>query len=145
METPPVAFILRYVLHNWADKYATRILQNLVPAMRKGAKLLIYEYVLEDGPVTDITSRFGFQMDAIMATIFNAQERTAAEYERVLRGADPRYVVEAVRRPEGSTMSIVEVGWTGCSSLDVKDDSRLCCSIAAQESNSLQWKRAIHQ
>ncbi|KAI1130877.1 O-methyltransferase-domain-containing protein [Nemania abortiva] len=110
---PPAAFIMRYVLHNWADRYATRILQSLVPAMRKGTKVLVYEYVLEDGPITNLSGRFGFQMDAIMATIFNAQERTAAEYERVLKGADPRYIVEAVRRPEGSTMSIVEVGWTG--------------------------------
>jgi hypothetical protein len=110
---PPAAFVLRYILHNWADKYATRILRNLIPAMRKGTKILIYEYVLEDGPVTDLSGRFGFQMDAIMATTFNAQERTAAEYERLLKGTDSRYVVEAVRRPEGSTMSIVEVGWTG--------------------------------
>lgn len=110
---PPAAFILRYILHNWADKYAIRILQGLVPAMRKGTKLLIYEYVLQDGPVTDLTARFGFQMDAIMATIFNAQERTAAEYERILKEADPRYVVEVVCRPEGSTMSIVQIGWTG--------------------------------
>lgn len=110
-ETAPAAFIMRYILHNWADKYATRILQNLVPAMRKGTKLLIYEYVLEDRPVTDLTGRFGFQMDAIMATICNAKERTAAEYEHILKSTDPRYVVEAVCRPEGSTMSIVEVGW----------------------------------
>ncbi|KAI1275183.1 O-methyltransferase-domain-containing protein [Xylaria sp. FL0933] len=109
---PPTAFILRFILHNWADKYATRILRNLVPAMRKGTKLLINEYVLEDGPVTDLTGRFGFQVDAIMMTSCNAQERTAVEYERVLKGADSRYVVEAVCRPEGSTMSIVQVGWT---------------------------------
>lgn len=81
--------------------------------MRKGSKVLIYEYVLEDGPVTDLTARFGFQMDGIMATFFNAQERTAREFERVLTAADKRYVVEAVRRPKGSTMSIVEVGWSG--------------------------------
>lgn len=110
---PPAAFVMRYILHNWADKYATRILQNIVPAMRKGTKFLIYEYVLPDRPATDLAGRFGFQMDAIMATIFNAQERTAAEYERVLKGADPRYVVESVCRPEGSTMSIVQVGWMG--------------------------------
>ncbi|KAI0509541.1 O-methyltransferase-domain-containing protein [Xylaria bambusicola] len=110
---PPAAFLMRYVLHNWADKYAIRILQGLVPAMRKGTKVLIYEYVLEDRPVTDLTGRFGFQMDAIMATVFNAQERTAAEYEHILKETDSRYVVEAVCRPEGSTMSIVQVGWSG--------------------------------
>ncbi|KAI0974688.1 O-methyltransferase-domain-containing protein [Xylaria arbuscula] len=113
MEPPPAAFILRYILHNWADKYATRILQNLTPAMSKGTKLLIYEYVLQDQPTTDLTARFGFQMDAIMTTVFNAQERTSVEYEHILKAADSRYVVEAVNRPEGSTMSIVQVGWMG--------------------------------
>ncbi|KAI1292423.1 O-methyltransferase-domain-containing protein [Xylaria venustula] len=113
MEPPPAAFIMRYILHNWADKYAIRILQNLVPAMGKGTKLLIYEYVLQDQPTTDLTARFGFQMDAIMTTVLNAQERTAAGYEHILKAADSRYVMETVSRPEGSTMSIVQVGWTG--------------------------------
>jgi len=112
-DPPPAAFLLRYILHNWSDKYSINILKSLAPAMRPGSKVLIYEYVLEDGPVTDITGRFGFQMDGIMATLFNAQERTAKEFEKVLKAADQRFVVDAVRRPEGSTMSIVEVGWSG--------------------------------
>ena len=112
MDLPPAVFLLRYILHNWSDKYATRILRNLVPVLRKGSKVLIYEYVLEDRPVTDLTARFGFQMDGIMQTFFNAQERTAWEYEALVKGADERYVVDAVRRPKGSTMSIVEVGWS---------------------------------
>ena len=111
-ESAPTAFLLRYILHNWSDKYAVSILKNLAPAMRRGSKVLVYEYVLEDSPVTDMTARFGFQMDGIMATFFNAQERTAAEYEEVFKTADEHYVVEAVRRPKGSTMSIVEVGWS---------------------------------
>lgn len=81
--------------------------------MGKGSKVLIYEYVLEDGAVTDMTARFGFQMDGIMATSFNAQERTAQEYSDLVKTADERYTVNAVRRPENSTMSIVEVGWLG--------------------------------
>ena len=113
MNPPPAAFLLRYILHNWSDKYSVNILKSLVPAMRKGSKVLIYEYVLEDGPVTDMTARFGFQMDGIIATFFNAQERTAREFELVLMAADERYVVNAVRLPKGSTMSIVEMGWSG--------------------------------
>ena len=113
MDPPPAVFLLRYILHDWSDKYATHILRNLVPSLRKGTKVLVYEYVLEDRPVTDMTARFGFQMDGIMQTLFNAQERTAKEYEDLFKGADERYIVDAVRRPKGSTMSIVEVGWSG--------------------------------
>ena len=110
---PPAIFLLRWILHNWSDKYSISILKNLVPAMRKGSKVLIYEYVLEDGPATDMSARFGFQMDGLMATFFNAQERTAREIECLLNAADERYVVDAVRRPKGSSMSLVEVGWSG--------------------------------
>lgn len=113
MDPPPAAFLLRYILHNWSDKYSVSILKNLIPAMRKSTKVLIYEYVLEDGPVTDLTARFGFQMDGIMATFFNAQERNLREYTALLQSADERFVVEAVRRPKGSTMSVIEVGWSG--------------------------------
>jgi hypothetical protein len=112
-EPAPAAFFLRWVLHNWSDKYCINILKNLTPALRPGSKVLIYEYVLEDGPVTDLTGRFGFQLDMIMATLYNAQERTARDFERVLKVADERFVLEGVRRPEGSTMSLVEVGWRG--------------------------------
>jgi hypothetical protein len=112
-EPAPVAFLLRWVLHNWSDKYCINILKNLTPALRTSSKVLIYEYVLEDGPVADLTRRFGFLMDMIMMTLFNGQERTTRDFERVLKAADERFVLEGVRRPEGSTMSIVEVGWRG--------------------------------
>ena len=112
-EVLPTIFLLRLVLHNWSDTYAVRILRNLIPAMRTGVKVLVYEYVLEDGPVADMTGRFGMQMDSIMATLLNAQERTAREYEGLFKAADQRFVLDGVRRPEGSTMSVVEVGWSG--------------------------------
>ncbi|KAK2593655.1 hypothetical protein QQS21_008659 [Conoideocrella luteorostrata] len=112
-DSVPTAFVLRYILHNWSDQYVVKILNNLVPAMRRGSKVLIWEHVLEDLPVTDLTGRVGFQGDAIMATVFNGKERTAAEFKHLFKQADSRYVVDAVRCPQGSAMSMVEVGWTG--------------------------------
>lgn len=108
-----VIFLLRFILHNWGDDNAIKILRNLVPAMNEHSKLLIYEFVLEDHPVADLTARFGFQLDAIMATFFNAQERTATEFKKLLEQADHRYIVLGVRRPNDSIMSVIEVGWRG--------------------------------
>lgn len=34
------------IFHNWADKYSIKILQNLIPALRKGAKIVIHERIL---------------------------------------------------------------------------------------------------
>lgn len=81
--------------------------------MSQGSEVLIYEYVLEDHGVTDLTDRFGYQLDTIMATAFNAQERTREEYHRILQVADSRFVLQAVRRPLRRTMSILEVCWSG--------------------------------
>lgn len=42
-------FFLRWILHNWSDKYCIQILKNIVPGMTKpGAKVIVYEYVLPE-------------------------------------------------------------------------------------------------
>lgn len=41
-------YFFRWIMHNWSDEYAIRILRALVPALRQGAKVLLYEHVLED-------------------------------------------------------------------------------------------------
>ena len=45
-------YFLRWVLHNWSDKYCLMILRNLVPALRTGSKLLLCEYVLPEAAET---------------------------------------------------------------------------------------------
>lgn len=42
-DSPVDAFLIANTLQNWPDKYVVRILQNLIPAMRKGSKVLVYE------------------------------------------------------------------------------------------------------
>ena len=37
---------LRWILHNWPDKYAVRILRNLIPALKEGARILVTEACL---------------------------------------------------------------------------------------------------
>lgn len=43
-------YILKWIMHNWSDKYCLRILRALVPALKTGAKVLLFEYVLHDEP-----------------------------------------------------------------------------------------------
>ena len=40
------AYVLRNILHDWPDKSAVKILQNLIPAMKEGAKVILVETVL---------------------------------------------------------------------------------------------------
>ena len=39
-------YILRWILHDWSDKYAAQILRALIPALKPGAKVLVLEQVL---------------------------------------------------------------------------------------------------
>jgi len=39
-------YFMRWVLHDWSDKYALRILRNLIPALKKGARVIFNEAVL---------------------------------------------------------------------------------------------------
>jgi hypothetical protein len=38
-------YFFRFIFHNWADKYAVRLLHALVPALKHGAKIVIYEFL----------------------------------------------------------------------------------------------------
>lgn len=40
------AYLLRWVLHDWSDKYAIRILQALIPALTEASKIVVHEYIL---------------------------------------------------------------------------------------------------
>ena len=39
-------YFFRWIFHDWSDKYAVRILQNLIPALKKGARIAINEFIL---------------------------------------------------------------------------------------------------
>lgn len=39
-------YLLRMILHDWSDKYATKILRALVPALKPGAKVVINDRVI---------------------------------------------------------------------------------------------------
>lgn len=111
LDHPPDVFLLRWILHNWSDAYCVRIIRSLVPAMRAGTKVLIFEYVLEDGPMRGLAARSNTQVDMIMAACFGGRERRRLEFEKLLAHSDERFVLESIRHAEGSAMGLVEVGW----------------------------------
>ena len=41
-------YLLRWILHNWSDKYAIEILRNLIPALKDGSKILVVEICLAE-------------------------------------------------------------------------------------------------
>jgi hypothetical protein len=41
-------YLLRFVLHDWPDKYCVKVLKELVPALKRGAKVVIQDHLLPE-------------------------------------------------------------------------------------------------
>ena len=95
------AYILSHIIHDWTEGQCHTILGNCRKAMKKGAKLLIVEFVLPEGN----TPHFGKLLDMIMLTIPGGEERTANEYRTLLDAAGFK-MTRVV--PTASDVSIVE-------------------------------------
>ncbi|CRG83980.1 O-methyltransferase 7 [Talaromyces islandicus] len=111
-------YVLRWVLHNWADKYAIMILRALVPALRCGVKILLNEMCMPDPGAVALSREKDLRaMDLDMAAVFNSHERSAGQWRSLLAEADPRFELRNVIQPPGSILAIIEVGWNVTSSL----------------------------
>jgi hypothetical protein len=77
------AYILRWVIHDWAESEAVAILKNVYQAMKPDARLVLLETVLPE------TAEFTFDKwaDLLMLTILGGRERTAAEYSELYGNA----------------------------------------------------------
>lgn len=46
--TPSIVYLFRWIFHNNPDLYATKILHGLIPALKKGAKVVINDHCLPE-------------------------------------------------------------------------------------------------
>ncbi|KAL3477295.1 S-adenosyl-L-methionine-dependent methyltransferase [Aspergillus californicus] len=78
------AYSLHSILHDWGDEDGVKILQNLVPALKKGySRVLLNEIVVsEEKPTLAATN-----MDLMMLAHFAVRERTEAEWRDILAKA----------------------------------------------------------
>ncbi|HWZ59276.1 MAG TPA: methyltransferase [Gemmatimonadaceae bacterium] len=85
------AYLLRWILHDWADPEAAKILASVRRSMKPTARLILIESVIPDGPAFD----FGKWTDLQMLVCVGGRERTKMEYRTLLRGAgfDLQHVV----------------------------------------------------
>ena len=78
------AYILRGVIHDWAEPEAIAILRRGHKAMKADSRLVLIENVL---PETGENS-FGKWIDLQMLLVAGGRERTAAEYRELLVTSD---------------------------------------------------------
>jgi hypothetical protein len=108
-------YLFRWILHNHSDKYSIKMLRALIPALKKGARVVINDHCLRDGYGEEKLwdEKIIRTMDLVMLTLLNAKERSEGDFRRLFGEVDGRFRFEGVRREEGCRMSVVEAVWEG--------------------------------
>ncbi|RDW66666.1 hypothetical protein BP5796_09415 [Coleophoma crateriformis] len=109
-------YLYRWIFHNHSTPYAVNMLRQLIPALKRGSRIVINDYCLLPPNTTSAPSaeeKIMRIMDLVMLTLLNAQERTEEEFRRLFAEASPGFVFKGVTRPAGCRMSIVEAVWEG--------------------------------
>jgi SAM-dependent methyltransferase len=103
------AHVLKWIIHDWDDERALKILRNCRRALADGGRLLLVEAVVPEGNEPS----FSKWMDLQMLVMTGGRERTAAEYRALLAAAgfemtgviptsSPVSIVEAIKAGDGS-------------------------------------------
>ncbi|KAG8408832.1 Alpha-1,3-mannosyltransferase cmt1 [Metarhizium acridum] len=105
-------YFFRWIIHNYSTPYAVKLLKNLVPALKPGARIVINDHCLrEPGSENPWDEKLMRGMDMIMLTLLNAQERAEQEFRDLFKAADERFVFKGVTRTPGCRMSVIEAVW----------------------------------
>ncbi|CAJ2509014.1 Uu.00g140400.m01.CDS01 [Anthostomella pinea] len=103
-------YLLRMILHDWADADAIKILSNIVSSMSASSVILLMDTVLPDpGAVPAIQERALRVRDLTMRQVFNSKERTLDDWTSLLSLVDGRLYLSSVTQPPGSHMSLMTV------------------------------------
>lgn len=103
-------YLLRMILHDWADADAIIILRRLVSAMDSHSRLIIMDSVLpRSGSIPSAEERMLRVRDMTMLEAFNSLERDEEDWRRLLATADQSLTLRGIREPRGSTLSLLEV------------------------------------
>ncbi|KAI0394506.1 sterigmatocystin 8-O-methyltransferase [Xylariaceae sp. FL0594] len=107
-------FFLRWILHNWSDKYGVLILRALIRGLRDGSRVVIMDPLMQDRGVLPLwkekITRIG---DMTMGALLNAQERTASEWKALITKADRRFELREIIQPRDSAMALLDIRWNG--------------------------------
>ena len=104
-------YVLSWILHDWDDEAAGRILANCRAGMDNASRLLVIEMVLPGpdapkSPQAASVQRLAKALDLEMLAVVGGRERSGAEYEEMLATAGFR--VTRMRGLEPTPWSVIE-------------------------------------
>ncbi|KAM3069220.1 hypothetical protein ACMFMG_010736 [Clarireedia jacksonii] len=107
-------YFFRMIFHNWSDKYCVKILRNLIPSLKKGARIVVNDVCLPaPGEISLYKERMLRSFDFAMKEVCNAQERDLMDWKDMFAKADPRFRFNGVRKVRDAKMDIIEAIWDG--------------------------------
>lgn len=78
-------YLLKYIVHNWSDSVAVKILKSVRKSMKPSSKVLIIENIISNDPIP----HFSKNMDLVqMALLEEGHERTEDEFIQLLTSAN---------------------------------------------------------
>jgi 6-hydroxytryprostatin B O-methyltransferase len=105
------AYLLRRILHDWSDADARRILGNLRPVLRTGARLMVMDTILtEPGSIPLYLEQCTRSLDIGMFTLLAGKERTLEQFVHLVESVEPKLKFESCNTPDGSILSLMT--WT---------------------------------
>lgn len=108
-KTSADVYLLRTIIHDWADADAVKILQSIAKAMTPSSRLLIMDMVLpEPGSEPRTFEATLRQKDLTMIQAFNAKKRESEEWRALLDRVVPKLTIRSIKRPTGSELSVIE-------------------------------------
>ncbi|KAL7943599.1 O-methyltransferase domain-containing protein [Trichoderma barbatum] len=110
------AYLFKSIFHDWSDKYVVQILRNVLPVLKPGVHIIIFDNIIppdhdEHGkPVVPLpTRRLLGAVDLQMFVNHNSKERKASDWTEVIKRADSRFEVKQFHTVVGSPMGIIDV------------------------------------
>ncbi|KAI9839199.1 MAG: hypothetical protein M1819_003192 [Sarea resinae] len=105
-------YLFRYIFHNHSDPYALKIIKNLIPALKSGAKVLISDHVLPEPNTLPLMAERNIRgMDLLMLTMQNSRERELDEFIGLFKEADKRFEFRQIQVAEGTATATIEMVW----------------------------------
>ncbi|RWS23759.1 hypothetical protein B4U80_13322 [Leptotrombidium deliense] len=96
-------YILKFILHDWNDVNALKILRTIRKSMKNGSKLLVMELIKSDGNDAHAID----VLDIWMFSLFLGKERTKSEFEQLFETASLK--IENVVEISPCPVKIIEV------------------------------------
>jgi 6-hydroxytryprostatin B O-methyltransferase len=104
-------YFMRWILHDWSDQYARKVLTNIVAAMTPQSKIVIADAVLPPAGVLSNGQEMMLRaFDVSMFVQLNSRERAPEDWHALFKSVDPRLQITSVKPPPpGVSYTLVEV------------------------------------